>query len=232
MTKRILTILAALALWCLPAPARAQAPAPPVPPVPIRGADALPREIPLFPLDGLTVFPNRDRILHIFEPRYRAMMADALKGDRVIGMVQLKPGFEKDYEGRPPIFDIGCAGVISQHELLDDGRYDLVLTGLVRFRVISEDQSRPYRVARVEPLPEVEPDARMLAAIETQKARLLTLIDPGIAEQVRELDAEDLINTLAMGLKMEGVQRQALLERNDIESRGAALIEVLAANRR
>ena len=203
-------------------PAAAQAP-----PVPVRGADALPAAIPLFPLDNLAVLPNRPRLLHIFEPRYRAMMADALKGDRVIGMVQLKPGYEADYEGRPPIFAIGCAGVITQFELLEDGRYNLVLTGLVRFRVLSEDQSRPYRVARVEPLPEVEPDARMLAAIAQQRQKLLTLIEPRIADQVRDLAAEDLINSLAMGLMMTGVERQALIERNDVESRGAALIELL-----
>jgi Lon protease-like protein len=204
--------------------ARAQAPAPPVP---VRGADALPATIPLFPLDNLAVLPNRPRLLHIFEPRYRAMMADALKGDRVIGMVQLKPGYEADYEGRPPIFAIGCAGAITQFELLEDGRYNLVLTGLVRFRVLSEDQSRPYRLARVEPLPEVEPDARMLAAIAVQRQKLLALIEPRIAEQVRDLAADDLINSLAMGLMMSGVERQTLIERNDVESRGAALIELL-----
>jgi uncharacterized protein len=204
----------------------AQAPA--APRVPVRGADALPATIPLFPLDNLPVLPNRPRLLHIFEPRYRTMMADALKGDRVIGMVQLKPGYEADYEGRPPIFDIGCAGVIKSYELLEDGRYNLVLMGLVRFRVLSEDQSRPYRVARVQPLPEVEPDARMLAAIAVQKDKLLTLIEPRIADQVRELPPEDLINTLALGLMMTGVERQALIEHNDIESRGAALIDLLA----
>ena len=227
MTPRAAALaLVASAVLLVPLPARAQA-GQQAPSVPIRGADALPQEVPLFPLDGLMVFPNRDRILHIFEPRYRAMMADALNGNRVIGMVQLKPGFEADYEGRPPVFDIGCAGVITHYERLEDGRYDLVLTGLVRFRILSEDQSRAYRVARVEPLPEVEPDARMLAAIEVQKDTLLGMMEPRAVEQLRELEPEDLINTLAMGVKVDAARRQALLERNDIESRGAALIELL-----
>lgn len=225
MTYRSLAVAVALALLpCAAGLAAAQAPAVPVP---VRGADALPQTIPLFPLDNLTVLPHRDRLLHIFEPRYRAMIDDALKSDRVIGMVQLKPGYEADYEGRPPIFDIGCAGVITRYEQLEDGRYNLVLTGLVRFRVLSESQDRPYRVARVEPVPDVEPDARMLAAITVQRQKLLALLDQSAAEQLRELSAEDLINTLAMGLKMTGVERQALIERNDVESRGAALLDTL-----
>ena len=74
------------------------------------GREELPSEIPLFPLPDVVLFPGVTRPLLIFEPRYREMVADALKGDRVIGMVMLRPGFEKDYEGRPPS-GIGCAGV-------------------------------------------------------------------------------------------------------------------------
>jgi len=85
--------------------------------------DALPSEIPLFPLPEVVLFPGVPRPLLIYEPRYRDMVADALKGNRVIGMVLLRPGYEKDYEGRPPIYDIGCAGVIEDYEQLPDGRY-------------------------------------------------------------------------------------------------------------
>jgi Lon protease-like protein len=77
-------------------------------------ATALPPEIPLFPLPDVVLFPGVTRPLLIFEPRYREMVADALKGNRIIGMVLLRPGFEKDYEGRPPIHDIGCAGTIEE----------------------------------------------------------------------------------------------------------------------
>ena len=72
----------------------------------------LPATIPIFPLPNAVLFPNVFMPLHIFEPRYRAMVSDALAGDRIIGMVLLKPGFEADYEGRPPVYPIGCAGVI------------------------------------------------------------------------------------------------------------------------
>jgi Lon protease-like protein len=71
----------------------------------------LPPTIPIFPLEVTMLFPGISRPLHIFEPRYRAMVADALKGDRIIGMTTLKPGFEANYAGRPPIYEIGCAGV-------------------------------------------------------------------------------------------------------------------------
>src|SRR5688572_25187391 len=97
----------------------------------------LPAEIPLFPLPETSLFPNVSRPFVIFEPRYREMIADALKGDKVIGMIRLRPGFERDYEGRPPIFGIGCAGTIEKYQLLEDGRYLIMLRGLSTFRVIS-----------------------------------------------------------------------------------------------
>ena len=75
-------------------------------------ARTLPATIPIFPLQDVMLFPHSSRPLHIFEPRYRAMVADALAGDSIIGMVLLQPGYEADYEGRPPVYAVGCAGVI------------------------------------------------------------------------------------------------------------------------
>src|SRR5262249_3080245 len=122
----------------------------PVAPVQPRTADTLPSVIPIFPLEDATLFPKAANPFHIFEPRYRTMVADALKGDRIIGMVTLKPGYEADYEGRPPVYEVGCAGVIEDFEELPDGRFNVLLRGLTKFRIVSEDQSRPYRLARVE----------------------------------------------------------------------------------
>src|SRR5213596_3395375 len=82
--------------------------------------------LPLFPLPNVVLFPNVFLPLHIFEPRYREMVADALASDRLIGMVLLRPGWERDYEGRPPVYPIGCSGVITHAERLHDGRYDIV----------------------------------------------------------------------------------------------------------
>ena len=170
---RIAGTIVTVALLFVPGAASAQSAS-----APVRGVDSLPSTIPLFPLDDLMVFPNILRPLHIFEPRYRAMVADALKGDGVIGMIQLRPGYEADYEGRPPVFAIGCAGVITKSEQLPDGRYNIVLRGLVKFRILSEDQSRPYRLARVEAIPE-NPDDQDRAALGKQRERLLALSPAG-----------------------------------------------------
>src|SRR5476649_1193663 len=92
--------------------------------------------LPLFPL------PNVVLPLHIFEPRYREMVADAEAGDRMIGMVLLRPGWEREYEGRPPVYRTGCSGVMTHVERLPDGRYNMVLRGIERFRILSEDAGR------------------------------------------------------------------------------------------
>src|SRR5689334_21283613 len=115
-------------------------------------------ELPLFPLPEVVLFPGVNRPLLIYEPRYREMVADALKGDKIIGMVRLRPGFEKDYEGRPPIYAVGCAGIIDDYQALPDGRYAILLRGLTTFRIVSEDQRRPYRLARIEPIAEILKD--------------------------------------------------------------------------
>ena len=115
----------------------------------------LPPQIPVFPLPGVVLFPNVFLPLHIFEPRYRAMVSDALSGDRMIGMLLLRPGYDADYEGRPPVYTTGCAGLITHSEALPDGRFNIVLRGIEKFRVVTEDHSQQYRVARIEPLPEI-----------------------------------------------------------------------------
>ncbi len=107
----------------------------------------LPPTIPIFPLPNVVLFPNVFLPLHIFETRYRAMVKDALASDRIIGMVLLQPGFEANYEGRPRVYPVGCAGVITHSEPLPDGRYNIVLRGLEKFRMTGEDESRPYRLA-------------------------------------------------------------------------------------
>src|SRR5689334_21904912 len=107
--------------------------------------------MPLFPLPNVVLFPGVFLPLHIFEPRYRELVADALTGDRLIGMVLLRPGWEADYQGRPAVFPIGCSGVITHVEQLENGRYNIVLRGVERFRILEEDHQRSYRRAVVEP---------------------------------------------------------------------------------
>jgi len=209
--------------WTSPgvfAQARAQAaPAPP-----------LPAEIPLFPLPDVVLFPNLQRPLLIFEPRYREMLADALNGSRMLGMVVLRPGFEKDYDGRPPIYAVGCAGVIEEHEQLPDGRSIILLRGLTRFRVLSEDQRKPYRLARVEAIPERFTDADLgpLSALRERLARLLvTVLPPNVDPPDPSTSDTEFVHVIAQALAMPVPDRQELLERDSVLARARALVERL-----
>jgi len=195
-----------------------------------RAAAAEEKEIPLFPLPEVVLFPNTDRPLLIYEPRYREMVADALKGDRTIGMVRLRPGFEKDYDGRPPIDAVGCAGVIQESEQLPDGRYIILLRGLTTFRVLSEDQRKPYRLARVEIIPELLKDedrAPLSTARERLAALLVTVLPAGAELPDPALDDAEFVNLVAQALKMAESDRQALLERASVLSRARSLVEQL-----
>lgn len=194
-------------------------------------APALPSEIPLFPLPETTLFPGVSRPFLIFEPRYRDMIGDALKGDKIIGMVRLRPGFEKDYEGRPPIYGVGCAGMIERYELLPDGRYVILLRGLATFRVLSEDQGKPYRLARVEAVSELlsDEDRVTLGKLRNQIEDLLFKVLPLDAEPPDpSLEDAELVNIVAQNLEMPEATRQDLLERPNALERARALVKLLA----
>ncbi|HEV8393573.1 MAG TPA: LON peptidase substrate-binding domain-containing protein [Vicinamibacterales bacterium] len=196
------------------------------------GVAAEEKEIPLFPLPEVVLFPNVDRPLLIYEPRYREMVADALKGNRTIGMVRLRPGFEKDYEGRPPIYAIGCAGIIQESEQLPDGRYIILLRGLTTFRVLSEDQRKAYRLARVEMIPDrVEAqDLGPLSTLRERLAALLVSVLPANAELPDpSMGDAEFVNLVAQALKMPESERQDLLERDSVLARARTLVERLEA---
>src|SRR5688572_10864204 len=110
--------------------------------------------LPLFPLPNLVFFPKTRLPLHIFEPRYRQMVTDALQREKRFGIVLLRPGWETDYFGAPAIHQCGTLGTIEQAVSLDDGRFNLLVHGDVRFRVLSEVTGEPYRTARVVASPE------------------------------------------------------------------------------
>jgi hypothetical protein len=192
----------------------------------------LPATIPLFPLPNVVLFPNVHLPLHIFEPRYREMVSDALDGDRIIGMVLLRPGWEPHYEGRPAIYQVGCAGLISHAERLADGRYNIVLRGLEKFRVASESGHRSYRIADVDTILEPTPE-RDREAMRAERRRLEALLVPqpegrGVdAKMPPSMPDEDLVNALAQYLELEVVEKQALLERDGLLARCRSLIELL-----
>ena len=215
-TARALLVLVCSA-FLVQSPALAQAP-----------ADKLPATIPLFPLEDAALFPHGARPFHIFEPRYRAMVADALKGDRIIGMVTLQPGFEANYQGRPAIYGVGCAGYIEEVEELPDGRYNILLRGLVKFRINEEDQSRAYRLARVTAIPEPVVDDQK-AALRKQRQRIEVLLTmPGADSAIPpDVGDEEVIDAVSQYVQLDPSQRQALLEQEGLVARGQALIELL-----
>jgi Lon protease-like protein len=194
----------------------------------------LPPTIPIFPLPNVVLFPNVFLPLHIFEPRYRKMVDEALSGDRIIGMVLLRPGWESDYEGRPPVYPIGCAGVITHAERLPDGRFNIVLRGMEKFRVVGEDTSRSFRLAHVNAMPESLAEG-VRAEVRSERRRLEAILVPQ-SDDGREMKDtrvptsmpdEDLVNALAQYLEFEPVEKQALLERDGLLERCRSLIELL-----
>ncbi len=190
----------------------------------------LPPLIPIFPLPNVVLFPGVFLPLHVFEPRYRDMTKDALAGDRLIGISLLQPGYEADYEGRPPVYPIGCAGVISHSERLADGRYNIVLHGLSKFRIAEELPDGAYRRAHIEPLTEVlTPTAR--SDLRVRRGRIEGLLLKALkAAEVQipdSLSDEDLVHALCQYLEFTPAERQALLECDGPLARSDALAELL-----
>ena len=222
--SRIVCLLGLASVLCTPTSVRAQS----------TGltqaveAGALPPTIPIFPLQDVMLFPQATRPLHIFEQRYRDMVADALRGDRVIGMVLLEPGHEAEYEGRPPIYPVGCAGVIAGAEELPDGRYNIVLQGVTKFRITGEDQSRSYRLAHVEAIPEELTDADRVALgdLREELSALLRSGLPGL-QMPAGLRDEDLVNGVAQVINVDPLDRLGLLEQPGPLARAQALIDLL-----
>lgn len=194
----------------------------------------LPFSVPIFPLPNVVLFPNVFLPLHIFEPRYRQMTADALAGDRIIGMVVLRPGHEADYEDSPPIYKVGCSGLITHSEKLEDGRYNLVLRGLEKFSILDEEApaaGRLYRSAVITPIDErVRADERDALRQERRRLQelLVPVLDGGLEGRLPEaMPDEDLINALAQYLEFDPIEKLALLERQGALARCRSMIELL-----
>jgi hypothetical protein len=192
----------------------------------------LPLEIPIFPLPNVVLFPSALLPLHIFEPRYRAMVSDALDGERLIGMVMLRPGWEPQYEEAPQVYPVGCAGFITHAERLPDGRYNIILRGLEKFRILSERGTRQdaerYRIARIEAIKEPRPV--VTAASREARHRLEKLLAKKLHKNdhdfiPKDVPDADLVHAIAQHL--EPLEKQALLECNSLLERCEALVELL-----
>jgi len=190
----------------------------------------------LFPLPNLVLFPYVIQPLHIFEPRYRQMTADALAGDRLIALVLLRPGWEGEYEDRPAVHPVGCLGKIVADQRLDGGRYNLLLRGLRRVRLLDEvPTDRAYRTARVELLNDAGAAATDAAALRTDLAgQLPRWLPPGapVMDQFRklldsDLSAGALCDVFAFALPLDPALKQQLLEELDVSARARRLVEML-----
>ena len=201
--------------------------------------------LPIFPLSNVVLFPRVKTPLHLFEPRYRQLARDVLEGERRIGMVVVRPEHVDEMPGDPPIYPIGCAGVITESQRLPDGRYNLVLLGEHRVRIVAEEprsESRLYRVAQVVRLPESYPEAerarvaRLRAAIVADVGLLVRHAQPERShafdpELFAGVDDETFVNAVANAFAFPAEEKQALLEAENVPERYARLASALSFQR-
>lgn len=183
--------------------------------------------ISIFPLPGAVLYPGLQLPLHIFEPRYRAMVSDALARDRRIGMIQP----QKATEGAP-LYRIGCLGKIDEVEALEDGRFNILLEGEARFRILRElDVTTPFRQVEAELIE--EPEDQHLAAVERasferEAQRFADAQGYSVDwESVTRLDDAALINGVSQIAPFDPAARQALLEAPDIATRCELLVQLM-----
>ncbi len=192
--------------------------------------------VPIFPLPNAVLFPKTLMPLRIFEERYRTMTREVLAGDGQIALVLLREGWEANYESNPPVHDIACLGKIENHEELEDGKYNIVLAGLHRVRLVREIKHSPYRLAEVEILEEAACDDSSEDVIGRRNhlgglfARFTELATGGkyrAGELVPQFQFEALVNMVASTLNLPAEEKQLLLEMDDIVQRCEALIPIL-----
>ncbi len=194
--------------------------------------DRLPRQLPIFPLAGVLLLPRGRLPLNIFEPRYRAMVEDALGGDRMIGMVQ--PTDPASREREPAVYETGCAGRITTFAETDDGRYLITLTGVSRFTIRRElDGVRGYRLVAAawdrftDDLAESGGDVdrpRLLAGLKGYFKTQGLSVDWNAIETTPD---ERLVTSLAMICPFTPSEKQALLEAPDLPERAKLLIALI-----
>jgi Lon protease-like protein len=180
--------------------------------------------LPLFPLPNLVFFPHTRLPLHVFEPRYRQMVQDALDGDQRFGLVLLRPGWESEYFGAPAVYSTGTMATIEHAVPLDDGRFNIVVRGDARFRILDEVSHAPYRTARVIAEPELDCDLahssvqrEWLADLSRQYLKYLP--DQTAVPEIETVDLDALTNALIMSLNLQVEEKQKLLELSDIAAR-------------
>jgi uncharacterized protein len=192
--------------------------------------------VPLFPLPNIVLFPKTPMPLYIFEEKYRMMIREALAGNRELVIALLRSGYESSYAGISAVHNIACLGRIETYEELEDGKYNIVVVGIHRVRLLREVQHSPYRLVEVETLEEETQGERSPESIQRHNhlgglfARF-TELATGVKQQVLELmpqmDFESLVNMVAMTLNLPIEQKQSLLEIGETSGRCDVLIPIL-----
>jgi len=201
-----------------------------------RGPEAVPAVIPVFPLPGALLLPRGQMPLNIFEPRYLAMVDDALRsGDRLIGMIQPDPAHPGADPDKPQLFHVGCVGRMTQFAESGDGRYLIQLTGVTRFRIAEElSVTTPYRQCRVTYQPFVDDFTPRLGEDAVDRKALLRALTAFLKannlkadwEGIENAPNEALVNALAMMSPYEAAEKQAMLEAPDLKTRAEILVAV------
>jgi Lon protease-like protein len=186
----------------------------------------------VFPLPSAVLLPGGVLPLHIFEPRYRAMVRDAVDGDGVFAMAQVLPGQEGALAGVPDLDPMLCVGVVSMHELMEDGRSNLVLTGVCRARVLREwPREKPYREVEAEALPDADyqgpEDAALRAALFELMARVPSELGQRIAQVTSGARGGALADVVVASLVSDPERRFEILCQLDVPSRLSTVTEDL-----
>lgn len=180
---------------------------------------------PVFPLPTVNLFPETTASYHIFEPRYVEMIESVLAGDGLLAMGTLKPGYEDNYYGSPELHPVGCLGRIKSYEKLENGKYNIVLEGMVRVGFGEVVKDNPYRVVELQELPEHD----MLEEFREEREDLLLRLNYLVEHSPEDLDFSpilggeesfsSLVNLIARTLPLKNGERYKLLSMDSIRAR-------------
>lgn len=191
------------------------------------GTDTL--TVPIFPLPDAVFFPHTLMPLHVFEPRYKDMITDVLAGDQRLGIVQLRPGWDEDYYGAPPVYKMLGVGEIIDHHQMEDGRYDIIVQGMFRAHILSEAMHGDYRTAEVEVIHEnlEDTDAEEVMWVHGRLFELYHKLSAALPDTVRTVQPilgespspGALIDAMASIFVENAYDRQGILSERDIARR-------------
>lgn len=187
--------------------------------------------IAVFPLPDVVFFPKTKLPLHVFEPRYQELVKETIQNRQLIGMFVLAPGWEEDYYGNPPVHPVGCAGEMVEVESQEEGKFDIVLKGIYRARLIEEVQWNPYRRARVEVLSDDRIGKGIAAMVKNLMAdfqKLCTVAGSADTPDVTAgSDFETIVNSVATVLPLGLEFKLQLLQQDDLMIRARKLREFI-----